>query len=297
METNGSNGSKAEGNNISSASVVNDKKKRISPSLYWVFTYNNYIEDRLPGLGDLLKKKCTIVFYNKEIGESGTPHLQGYLKFKKKERPSEIFKDYQIWWQKAKGNIEENWHYCSKSVKQEEVITFIYGYKPKKELKIIKDLRPWQEKLESILLEDPDDRGIIWVYEETGNVGKSAFSKYMVVKHEALYITEGKKSDIINIVYNYVLNQDLDIMILDVPRDNGNNISYKSLEEVKNGLICNTKYETGNKVINSPNIIVFSNSPPQINKMSMDRWQIYKIKNNKLKRKDPNKLEKDLINT
>lgn len=76
--------------------------------------------------------------------------------------------------------------------------------------------------------------------------------------------------------------KDVEIIILDVPRANGNNISYKSLEEIKNGIICNTKYETGSKLINPPHIVVFSNSEPDIDQFSNDRWEIFQIVNNNL---------------
>jgi len=46
------------------------------------------------------------------------------------------------------------------------------------------------------------------------------------------------------------------------------------LESIKNGLIVNTKYETGSKLFNSPHIIVFSNMSPDVSAMSMDRWKI-----------------------
>ena len=64
------------------------------------------------------------------------------------------------------------------------------------------------------------------------------------------------------------------LVVFDLPRNNGNKISYSALESIKNGLIVNTKYETGSKLFNSPHIIVFSNMQPDVTAMSGDRWVI-----------------------
>jgi len=69
----------------------------------------------------------------------------------------------------------------------------------------------------------------------------------------------------------------LETMIIDVPRDNGNNISYKAIESIKNGMIYSPKYEGGYKLFNSPHIIVFANQAPQQERLSSDRWVITQI--------------------
>lgn len=64
-------------------------------------------------------------------------------------------------------------------------------------------------------------------------------------------------------------------IMLDIPRANNGNVSYASLESIKNGLVCNHKYETGTKVFNSPHVVVFANFPPvEPDKLSSDRWHI-----------------------
>lgn len=54
----------------------------------WCFTLNNYIEDdetRLNALVDT-NPKVDYIIYGREVGESGTPHLQGFITFKDKLR-------------------------------------------------------------------------------------------------------------------------------------------------------------------------------------------------------------------
>lgn len=271
------------GNTIVSPSV---EKKQCNKAKNWCFTLNNYTEDEIVSILSYFRENCIKYIFETEVGECGTPHLQGYIELKEKARWTEFKLSKRISWRVMSKKSSEGYNieYCSKDFRKGLPVRIwksdnIHIPRP---LKIISSLRPWQSSLENILMDEADDRKIIWVWENVGKVGKSAFCKYMCHKYDALYGTEGKKSDLINIVYNYVLNKELIHFILDVPRENGNNISYKSLEEIKNGMICNTKYETGVKLINSPHIIVFANEPPIKSKMSADRWEIYKIVDNEL---------------
>lgn len=81
---------------------------------------------------------------------------------------------------------------------------------------------------------------------------------------------------------NLIFNADMDkcnCIMFDIPRANRGSISYASLESIKNGLICNTKYETGSKVFNPPHIIIFANFPPdKADKLSKDRWKITNLR-------------------
>lgn len=279
-----SKASAVEGNTISST-AQNEKPKQVSPAVKWCFTFNNYTDNDITILNSSFSSNCSKFIFENEIGEEGTPHLQGYIAFEKKRRPSELKLSKSIHWEKVKGTENDNILYCSKDFRNGVKGCKVWksdNARIPRPLKVITELKPWQQQLKELLEQEPEDRKIIWIYENVGNVGKSAFSKYAVIKMDALYITEGKKSDIINIVYNYTKEKELDILILDVPRENGNKISYKSLEEIKNGLICNTKYETGNMVINAPHIVVFANEAPELYKFSMDRWEIYKIENDNL---------------
>lgn len=68
-----------------------------------------------------------------------------------------------------------------------------------------------------------------------------------------------------------------EIVLLDIPRYNKEFTNYGVLEELKNGMIYSGKYEGGLCVFRSPHVIVFSNSKPDKNIMSKDRWNIVNI--------------------
>ena len=60
-------------------------------------------------------------------------------------------------------------------------------------------------------------------------------------------------------------------------RGYGNKISYDAIESIKNGLICNTKFETGYKAFGEVHIIVFANMEPDYEKLSEDRWEVHPL--------------------
>lgn len=79
----------------------------------WTFTLNNY-----EGLLDIaLFSDCTYSIYQEEVGESGTPHLQGYLQFSCRKRLA-FLRDLVglegAHFEVARGTPEENKVYCSK---------------------------------------------------------------------------------------------------------------------------------------------------------------------------------------
>lgn len=243
--------------------------------IYWCFTLNNYDEEMIETIETYFEKNCVKYVFQEEIGEEGTPHLQGTIKLIKKTRFSELCKiNEKIHWEKT-NNIKAAFAYCQKD-ETHKGRRWSKGLP--KPIKLIEKLKPWQEEIEKIVLSEPDDRTVYWYYDEIGGIGKSAFTKYMVAKYNVLPISEGKKSDIINIVYNYLEKHDeINCVIIDIPRDNGCKVSYKAIEDIKNGLIVNTKYETGCKVFNSPHVIVFANQEPEFMKLSADRWNIVNL--------------------
>lgn len=79
----------------------------------WCFTLNNWtdIEE-----GEISIADCQYLVYGKEIGEQGTPHLQGYIYFKNKKslRQLKELVSQRAHFEAAKGTGEENRTYCTK---------------------------------------------------------------------------------------------------------------------------------------------------------------------------------------
>ncbi|AXH77845.1 MAG: putative viral replication protein [Cressdnaviricota sp.] len=250
------------------------KKKRCPLRVHHFFTYNNYSQDILDVMDATFRHFCYQFVFQEEIGEEGTPHLQGVISCKKQTRWTEFQLPSQIHWEATK-NVGASYAYCSKTETRNGKM-YCLNFTPKVELKLITPDRGYQKFILDIINKEPCERSIYWFWESIGNVGKSSFCKYLVAKKKALYIDEGKKSDIINLIYK--ADMDLhDLIVVDIPRANMNKCSYKTLESLKNGVICNTKYETGTKLFNSPHIIVFCNFPPEPVGLSEDRLKVFQI--------------------
>lgn len=219
---------------------------------------------------------CDKYIFSEEHGESGeTPHIQGAFILKTKMRASTIQKHFflnGVTLRKLK-NWGAAYIYCRKEGNRIES-----NVKEPKPIKIISELYQWQKEIEKIVLSPPDDRTIYWFWKEQGCIGKSQLAKYLCVKHKCLFCQGGEYRDIMNLIFN----NDMEVcpaVVFNLVRGSGNRISYKSLESIKDGLVCNTKYETGVKIFNAPHVIVFANMPPNTDPeiMSHDRWNVTEL--------------------
>lgn len=249
--------------------------KQVSPSIHWCFTLNNWTNEEKDMILKICSNSSKKYIFQSEIGESGTPHLQGYIMFNKKCRPKGLFSCDRIHWEKCR-NIEASINYCRKEdTSTGEVWTNIKFPKP---LKIIESLRPWQVQIENLLLKEPNDRSIYWIWEEKGNVGKTVFCKYIVYKYEALCLS-GKANDCKYAIIKYFEKNGYypEIILFDIPRSNMEYVNYEGLESIKNGLFFCGKYESQQVIMNCPHVFIFANQEPDTSKMSSDRWKIKKI--------------------
>ena len=66
--------------------------RQVPASKDWVFTLNNYTEEEITVINGVLEDatKCNYGVYGKEVGESGTPHLQGFVQFVNRKRPNQV---------------------------------------------------------------------------------------------------------------------------------------------------------------------------------------------------------------
>ena len=241
-------------------------------------TLNNYSEQEFLDLQIYCQKYCNKYVIGKEVGENNTPHLQIALHTKVKTRFSAIKtiigNRYHIEKQKSK-NDELSFNYCMKDgnfIGTEEA-----PYQGQ-DLILQKEFYPWQSSAVDIA-NTKNDRTINWIFEEKGNTGKSKWCKYMIYHHNAIVITKGKYADIMNYVYNC---KNTKLIIIDLSRSMGNHVSYAAIEDLKNGIIVNTKYETGQKLIIPPTIIILSNKYPETENLSLDRWAVFEIVNRNL---------------
>lgn len=87
-----------------------------SQGRHWVFTLNNYTDDERAALAKFATESCDYLTYGKEVGEEGTPHLQGYfcLKTKKKFLTVKNLLFPRIHLEVKRGSVRSAVDYCHK---------------------------------------------------------------------------------------------------------------------------------------------------------------------------------------
>lgn len=283
----------------------------------WCFTLNNYTQADLDRLATP-NPEIVYIVYGKEVGQSGTPHLQGTVCFRSRKRLPQIIGIIGQAHCTVTRYLEQSIEYCKKdndfievgdasdlliekgqrsdleefkaSVKEgvtnlvelreihSEVCAkyprFVHQYvrdcTPKHEV-TCHPLRPWQGTLWDKLRLTPDERKIMFFVDKTGNHGKSWFCRYYCdQKENAQILHPGKKADMA-----YVVREDIRVFFLDCPRSKqGDFIQYDFLEELKNGHVFSSKYESVIKKFKTPHIVVMMNEKPCMEKLSSDRYDI-----------------------
>lgn len=131
-------------------------------------------------------------------------------------------------------------------------------------------LRPWQKELEDKLIETPDTRTIFWYFDTAGKTGKSFMGDYLSYKLNAFYTTGGK---LLDLAYAYGSEP---IVCIDLSRTQADKIDhlYAFAEMLKNGRIFSGKYQSTNKVFDTPHVVFFANFEPNYMALSTDRWSV-----------------------
>lgn len=86
----------------------------MTESRAWCFTLNNYTEEEDNALQAV---ECVYLIYGYEVApETGTPHLQGYIRFKSAKKLEQVkAKIPRAHLEKARGSCEDNVAYCKKT--------------------------------------------------------------------------------------------------------------------------------------------------------------------------------------
>lgn len=261
------------GNTNSSGS----RKAKRFEYLRFCFTLNNYSDDNLSNIIDFVISHKGKYIIGKEIGEMGTPHLQGYIELKKKTLINPLMNkcDNKMHIESAKGTLDDNIKYCTKDRNYYSNIPPYDTYSKMIHKYDNVKWKPWQQSVLDSLKNEPDDRSVTWIVDSKGNSGKSFLCKYIYLKYEGVIIADGKRTDVFNLIKNSIDQLVFPkIVILDIPRCNEKFMNYGTIEKIKDGLIFSGKYEGGVCCFPSPHIICFSNFHPDMEQFSKDRWNL-----------------------
>lgn len=297
--------------------LFGDEDWAMSRAKHWCFTLNNYTDEDI----ERIKNNASFfeyMIYGREVGETGTPHLQGFVSFPQRVRLNHCVETVGQAHFTVARNVEHSIQYCKKDedyteygerpkgkanrsdldafksavlagttdmkqlrAEHSEVVArypkfcldFLEDNRPKKIVDFF-PLRPWQMALYDSLKLAPDARSIFFIVDYEGNSGKSWFGHYYCFMHDnAQVLLPGKKADM-----SFALNPDIRVLFIDAPRSKqGDFLQYDFLEDVKNGYVFCSKYESKIKYMQPCHVVVFMNEEPDMNKLSKDRYIIRRI--------------------
>lgn len=249
----------------------------------WDFTAPEFctcVED-IKKLLQTHSKKWT---FQKEHSCDDYIHYQGRFSLKQKKRLTflkDVFPKEFHFSPTSNANRDNDFYCCKDDTRIEgpwkdtdEVI-----YIPR-QIREIGELRPFQKSIIEIS-KVWNTRHINIVYCPTGNLGKSILKTYMGV------YKLGRPLPFVN-DYKELMQVVMDLptsncYILDLPRALDKRKLrefFGSLETLKDGHAFDLRYSYREKYFDCPNIFVFTNSVPDSNLLSADRWKLWTINNN-----------------
>lgn len=269
--------SEAKGNTKPS---LQGKKKQVSPAKHWVFTLNNYTKKDLIQLEHIDSSKVPILVYQSEIGDNGTPHIQGCLSFNTKGRPFNLTLSNRIHWEKKSkhSTLEQMRFYCADPDKRDHSANIVLqrGWKPKvKYIENINIMYDWEKDLLKKIDDYKPDRTIHYIWEEKGCTGKTTFQKWLFTHYENTIVLSGNATDMKNGIVQYQKENNClpKIIIINIPRSK-EIMSWCGIEEIKDMFFFCGKYEGGMVCGECPFVCIFANKPPPLKELSLDRWVI-----------------------
>jgi len=256
-------------------------KKQKTPYKCWVATLNNYTQQDIDRIVQLISSECEKAIVGQEVGDSGTPHLQMAFKFKKRVRMTWLQRrlSNRAHYEKMRGTLDEAFEYCKK-----EKVIYEWPIDPRVAIleQSYKNVqwKRWQKVVIDIFATSPDPRRVYWLWDAAGNTGKTFLAEFLALSRTAYYVC----GSISNIAYFLKAEQEQSRpwrsgVVLDIPRSQDpQTVSYTGIEKLKGHMMFSTKYESGEIVKPRFHVVVFANFPPYLDKLSLDRWSVMEIK-------------------
>ena len=141
--------------------------KTSTKSRGWSFTLNNFSEDDIYFFTDTLNAEKYV--FQHEVGESGTHHLQGTVYFTNQRTFGSMKQVHsKCHWEPTKC-LKGSVNYCcdpEKRYRPNRIWIKGWTLRPdKKDIKVIDELRPWQQLVVDLIDQPPDDRTINWFWD------------------------------------------------------------------------------------------------------------------------------------
>jgi len=256
---------------------------------HWVFTWNapesENTPDKLKEMSETLESvfrgfNLNWVFQTEVAPTTGRLHLQGYIESPNRIRWTQLRLPRTIHWEPRRGTQLQAIEYNSDPEKRmPDGWISVNGIVIPEKVDVITPNRPWQLQILAEIQMPRDDRIINWYWSEEGGVGKTALTKFLVIKHGACLLG-GKGSDVRNgiVKWKETKGDTPKLCVYNITRSfDPTYVSYEALENIKDMCFYSGKYEGAQIVGNPPHLYVFANYAPPQGKLSEDRLRVWQI--------------------
>jgi len=148
-------------------------------------------------------------------------------------------------------------------------------------------LRTWQKNLLDVIMGPMDDRTVLFIVDYEGNNGKSwvtqRLDQLVDRRQEGVAVSEADKRKVCLLrpgkVENVASTLDVraNVFLMDCPREATDFLQYRTLEEIKDRVVVDHKYNSSILQLRENHLIVFMNDVPDMTKLSPDRYAIWKL--------------------
>jgi hypothetical protein len=264
----------------------------------WSFTYQETVDNQLPPQeliqNILVNLDAKAYVFQEEIGK-GTKraHYQGNLRLKEPMTMSNLREKFRSGTRRVgksyfgegcltltpTHDLSKSGFYCMKEdTRVKGPWVFPHWTYLGQDCLSQEQMYPWQKEMyDQVINKPPHDRHIHFIVDDEGNTGKSAFTKTLGFRHDAVVIPLGLSSAQVKAAITNAGAAQL--YILDLPR---NNSSWKdifdTIEEIKRGFVISSFHgKLKTLFMFRPHIVCFSNVQPDLKLLSRDMWRIYHI--------------------
>lgn len=227
-------------------------------------------------LMEVLDRECERYVIGEEVGEGGYEHYQIRAVFKVPKAMSTVHNvlkeasEIIEGWVTPTSQNGRNFNYCEKEGK------FIRSWEKALRKFASLELNDWQCQLQEIW-KHQNERQCDVLYNESGNIGKTYFAKYMQATHQAQYVPPmGDAQDLMA----FALEKPAKAYIFDMPRCESvkqKKGMWSAVEQIKNGYLYDKRYKFRDAWIEPPRVLVMCNELPDMESLSADRWRIYTV--------------------
>ena len=226
-----------------------------------------------------LKKLCKQYVFQKEKGEkTDYEHWQGRVSLKVKNRKVPL--EYCVEWSPTSNANMDNDFYV---MKEETRIDGPFSDKDEchyvpRQFRECPDWLPWQAEVVR-LSQIWDTRHIDVIVDRVGDIGKSILVGKMCceLRYARAVPPLSNYKELMNLVFCMPVAK---CYLVDMPKamdKEKQNEFFSAIEDIKNGHIWDNRYTFKEKWIDSPNIWLFTNVPPNRRLLSKDRWRMWEI--------------------